>query len=392
MQRLSQNMHDPVFVQNPYSFYDVARQKGDLLFWEEQGMPAAFSHRAVRHILTHKSMKQAIPRAKQTVCPAHIAQWQENEKHSMLSLDPPAHTRLRRLVLTAFTSRHINAQKDMISTLCNELIDSFPAGPFDFLKAYAQPLPVIVIARLLGVPESEKKTLLAWSNAMVAMYQAGRSKQTELAANKATIEFTAFLSEYIKYRRAHPKDDLITKLIAAEEEDGNRLSAKELISTCILLLNAGHEATVHSFGNGLKALLEQNVRQITPETIEEILRFDPPLHIFTRWAHEDIECFDHKIAKDTQVACVLGAANRDPMAFEQPNAFLPNREIKPHMSFGAGIHFCVGAPLARLELEIGLKTLLARCPNITFCGDTEYSDTYHFHGLKQLMIQSNLPF
>ena len=226
---------------------------------------------------------------------------------------------------------------------------------------------------------------------MVAMYQAGRTRATEDAAAEAAADFTAYLRAYIDDRRAHPGDDLITQLIAAVE-DGTRLSTDELIGTCILLLNAGHEATVHGLGNGVATMLKNGFDPawMGPDTIagtvEEILRYDPPLHIFTRYAYEDLELFGHGFKRGDEVALVLGAANRDPAVWPDPHRFDPRREIVTNTSFGGGLHFCVGAPLARLEMSIALPVLFDRCPGLALTETPAYADTYHFHGLSRLMV------
>lgn len=311
----------------------------------------------------------------------------------MLELEPPRHTRLRGLVLRAFTSRRIAALGPEIAALTDQLIDAFPAGPFDLLAHFGTRLPVIIIARLLGVPEAKSGDLLAWSNAMVGMYMAGRSAETEDRARRATVAFVSFMGSYIVERRATPADDLITSLIAAEEA-GEKLSTDELISTCILLLNAGHEATVHTIGNGVKTLLETgSTAALAPATVEtcveEILRFDPALHMFTRWAYEEVEVMGHRFQRGDQVALLLAAANRDPANWEAPQRFIPTRAAKPHVSFGAGLHFCVGAPLARLELQVALPRLFERLPKLRLEGAPVYGDVYHFHGLKSLMVRTD---
>ncbi|MEL6701608.1 MAG: cytochrome P450, partial [Pseudomonadota bacterium] len=201
-------------------------------------------------------------------------------------------------------------------------------------------------------------------------------------------EFSEFLRGYVEERRTRPADDLITHLIAAEE-DGARLSTDELITTCILLLNAGHEATVHTLGNGLAALLTHDHRHIDEAVVEEILRYDPPLHIFTRWVYEDVEVLGTPLAAGSQVACILGAAGRDPQVYDHPNTFDPARytaKVAPHAAFGSGLHFCVGAPLARLELRIGLERLLHHHPHLRLVEPPHYGDTYHFHGLERLLV------
>jgi unspecific monooxygenase len=295
------------------------------------------------------------------------------------------------LVLRAFTSRRIAALQPEIETLTHQLIDALPDGPFDLLKHFGQKLPVIIIARLLGVPEAMSDDLLRWSNAMVGMYMAGRTRATEDRAVAATEAFVAFMRGYVEARRADPRDDLITHLIAAEEA-GEKLTTDELITTCILLLNAGHEATVHTIGNGVKTLLETgtSITAANAETCtEEIFRFDPALHMFTRWAYEDIEVMGHTFHRGDQVALLLAAANRDPGVWDDPEQFQPGRPAKPNVTFGAGLHFCVGAPLARLELQTALPILFDRLPKLRLTESPAYGNVYHFHGLTGLMVAAD---
>ena len=386
MQEFSQSPLDPDFVQDPYPVYDAMRACGDVVFWKDYDMPAIVGFDAVKAALTHRQMGRTPPADRAKPPLPHTQIWAGLEAHSMLELEPPHHTRLRGLVLRAFTSRSIAALGPQIAQIARDLIDAFPDTPFDFLRHYAAPLPVQVIAHMLGVPASHCDNLLTWSNAMVAMYQASRTRAVEDVAEQATQDFTAFLKDLIAHKKRTPAKDLITNLIAAEA-DGEKLSEPELISTIILLLNAGHEATVHTLGNGLWALSQNNWPATTDQTIEEIMRYDPPLHIFIRWTYGDVEIAGTTIPKGTEVACMLAAANRDPRAFADPHAFDSTRTAKQNASFGAGIHFCVGAPLARLELSIGLKVLQQRCPTLSVAGPPRYANTYHFHGLEQLMVR-----
>ncbi len=391
MDRLSQSPTDPAFVQDPYPFYAEARARGPLHWWDAYGMPAAFDFATVDAVLRDRRFGRETPAELVEAPPAHLAPFHAIEDHSMLELEPPRHTRLRKLVLRAFTTRRIAALAPEIEALCHELIDGFPAGAFDLLPTYCERLPVIVIARLLGVPEETAPRLLDWSHAMVAMYQARRDRAAEDAAAKAAAEFAAFLRGIVAERRARPADDLISHLVAAEEA-GDTLSTQELIATCVLLLNAGHEATVHTVGNGVKAILENAVQDsLAPDriegTVEEILRFDPPLHMFTRWAYEEAEIAGHRFGRGDRIALLLGAANRDPARWRAPARFDPARAVRPNAAFGAGLHFCVGAPLARLELRIGLSTLFARCPELRLAAPPRYAEIYHFHGLERLEVR-----
>ncbi len=388
--RLSQPPTEPAFVQDPYPFYDRMRAAGPLVLWEDYGLPAAAGFAEVNLLMRDRRLGRE-PVDPDPV-PPHLAPFYAVENHSMLEAEPPRHTRLRALVLRAFTSRRINGMAGEIAALCDSLIDAFPAGDFDLLRAYCAPLPVRVIARLLGVPEDMAPQLLDWSNAMVRMYQAGRARPAEDAAARAAAEFSEFLRGYVRERRARPAGDLITRLIAAEAE-GETLSVDELVSTCILLLNAGHEATVHSLGNGVKAMLERGVEPgwltdaAAPALVEEILRHDPPLHIFTRHVYEPLEIGGHLLARGDRVLCLIGGANREPAVYPDPHRFDPGREARAHAAFGAGIHFCVGAPLARLEMQIALQRLFARCPRLALAEAPRFGDVYHFHGLERLMVR-----
>lgn len=386
MQRLRQSPTDPAFVQDPYPFYDRARATGDLFLWEDYDRVCAVSYPAVMALLKDRRLGREAPPECAPPVAEHTRAFYDLEAHSMLELEPPRHTRLRALVLRAFTSRRIAALAPEIAALSDALIDRFPAGEFDLLDAYCRPIPVIVICRLLGVPEDRASDLLAWSNAMVAMYQARRTRAIEDAAAAASLAFRAFITDYIAERRRRPADDLISELIAAEEA-GEKLTTDELITTCILLLNAGHEATVHTMGNAVRNLTAQGITAIDEPTVEEVIRFDPPLHIFTRWVYEDVTLFGHSFRRGDQVACLLAAANRDPAAYPEPARFDPARKGPPNAAFGGGIHFCVGAPLARLELRVALDRLFTRLPGLHLSEPPRYADVYHFHGLERLMVR-----
>lgn len=385
---LTLSPHDPAFVQNPYSAYDAARARGPILWWEAYGMHAAFDHASVHALLRDRRLGRAVPG--RGAAPAHLAAFDAVERHSLLELEPPAHTRLRRLVLHAFTSRRIAALDADIRAICAALLADLPDTPFDLIPAYCQQVPVRVIARLLGVPEEMGPDLLRWSAAMVAMYQAGRTRAIEDAANTAASEFSAFLRDYIDIRRNAPRDDLITQLIAAND-DGQTLSHDEMIGTCVLLLNAGHEATVHALGNAVKCLIEQNATaHLAPDhiagTVEELLRFDPPLHMFTRHVYAPLQLGEITLNAGDEIALMLGAAGRDPAIYTDPHRFDPTRTAPAHLAFGGGLHFCVGAPLARLEMQIALPLLFDAAPALRLCQPPEYADSYHFHKLDHLIV------
>jgi cytochrome P450 len=391
MIEFSQSPKDPSFVQDPYPFYERARTAGPFFRWTDYDLVCTGNSAAVNAIFRDRRFGREP--VSPPVIPPHLVPFYAVEANSMLELEPPRHTRLRNLVLRAFTSRRIAGLAPDITALATELVQACPRGEFDLLTAFAQPIPVRIIARLLGVPEEMAPDLLRWSNAMVGMYMAGRTREMENRAVAATEAFVAFLRSYVDERRARPADDLITQLIAAEME-GEKLTTDELITTCILLLNAGHEATVHTIGNGVKTLLETGTpgtalaSENVQGTVEEILRFDPALHMFTRWAYEDIEVMGHIFRRGDQVGLLLAAANRDPGIWEDPFHFNPTRPPKPNATFGAGLHFCVGAPLARLELQIALPILFQHHPGMRLSAAPVYADVYHFHGLKELRVKT----
>lgn len=362
----------------------------DFFFWNEYGIACCLSYDGVAAILKDRRFGTEAPAGHEPEKPDHQAGFWAVEEHSLLALEPPRHTRLRGLILRAFTSRRIGELEPEITGLCDKLLDDLSPNP-DLLAEYAQKIPVIIIARLLGVPEDRCDDLLVWSHDMVGMYQAGRTHEMETRASNAASNFTAFMREYVEFRRARPADDLITHLIGAEE-DGEKLSTDELITTCILLLNAGHEATVHSIGNAVRTLLNTQtpLAALAPEgidaTLEETIRFDPPLHMFERWAYETVKICGQTFEPGQRVGCLLAAANRDPSRWDNPTQFDPRRKIQTNASFGAGVHFCIGAPLARLEMRVALPKLFQRFPKMELAHDPVYAAKYHFHGLENLVV------
>ena len=399
--RVRLDPHEPRFVQDPYEAYAWLHAACPTFFWEEFGMWCFGAYEDVNRLLRDRSLGRQNPAgvpgsAAVSAGSAHLAAFDAVEANSMLELEPPVHTRLRTLVNRAFVSRQVERLRPRVEALANELIDRFPADAFDLLPAYAAPLPITVIAEMLGVPTEMGPRLLDWSHAMVKMYTPGRSAEDEAAADRAAQEFSDFLRGYAKERRRKPGDDLLSLLISAQE-DGQKLSEDELVSSVILLLNAGHEATVHQTGNAVRAVLAQGgdprrffaTPEATAATVEECLRHDAPLHMFTRYVYADVEIapgLDVKAGE--QVGLLLGMANRDLRAFAEPAAFLPGRADQKNVSFGAGIHFCIGAPLARLELQVSLGTLFNRLPGLAAAEEPRFGDTWHFNGLERLVVRT----
>lgn len=398
--RASARPTDPAFYTNPYPFYADRHATYPAFFWEEYGhwcfaefktVSALLRDRRFGRDILHVATREdvGLPQLK-----PHTADFDLTEQHSLLNLEPPAHTRLRTLVHRAFVSRQVEQLRPRIAELANRMIEAFEdQGSVDLITAFAAPIPAIVIAEMIGLPEDMAPQLLDWSNRMVRMYMYGVTHETELDANKAAADFTAYLRAVIAERRKQPREDLLSHMIAAEQ-GGERLSEDEVLSTAILLLNAGHEATVHTTGNAVKAILESGLVPktlfATPEqteaTVEEAIRFDAPLHLFTRYALCDTEIEGITLRKGDVIGLMLGAANRDPARFSSPDSFDPFRTDGANVSFGAGIHFCIGAPLARLEMQVSLKTLFDRLPGLRLLGTPQYRDVYHFHGLERLDV------
>jgi unspecific monooxygenase len=326
----------------------------------------------------------------------HTAAFDQTEKHSLLTLEPPSHTRLRTLVNRAFVSRNVEQLRGRIERLAHELIDGFQSdGEVELLKAFAAPLPAVVIAEMIGLPAEMAPRLLDWSNRMVAMYMYGVTRAVEDDANQASIDFMDYLRTVIAERRKNPREDLLTHMLTADPKDGQKLTEDEVISTTILLLNAGHEATVHTTGNGVAAILQSGLDpqalfatdEQTAATVEECLRYDAPLHMFTRYALQDVTLDDgHSFRQGEVIGLMLGAANRDPTRFADANRFDPFRTDGQNVSFGAGIHFCIGAPLARIELQVAMKALFDRLPGLRLAEPPAPKNVYHFHGLDTLRV------
>ena len=384
---------EPAFFNNPYPAYHEIRAAAPVFKWEEYGYWCFARHDDVNALLRDRRFGRQILHVATreelgwTETPGHLKPFYAFEQHSLLELEPPVHTRLRSLVNRSFLSRQVERLRPAITSLSNGLLDRIEAkGEADLLTEFATPIPVIVICDLLGVPADMAQQLLTWSHDMVAMYQARRDAAIEEAAVRATIAFSDFMRTYIAERRKAPREDLLSELIRAEEQ-GAKLSEDELVTTAILLLNAGHEATVHAIGNAIKCLLEHNIRDgIGEGHVEEALRYDAPLHLFTRYALEDLEFAGIRLKKGETVGLMLGAANRDPERFAEPDRFDPGRDPNPHVSFGAGIHFCIGAPLARLELQVALPLLFQRFPRLALAAPPQYRNAYHFHGLEHLSV------
>lgn len=398
--RLSLDARDPAFYRNPNAGYAAMHAHSPTFWWEEQGgwyfsgydsVNALLRDRRFGRQITHVMSRDDLGWPEPA---AHLADFDRAEAKSLLSIEPPEHTRLRTLVNRAFVSRHIEKLRPEIATLCHQLIDGFePDGRIELLDSFAEVIPVTIIASMIGVPLDMRRQLLDWSHDYVRMYMFGKTADDEIRANRAAREFADYVLKLATERRAAPQDDLLS-LMLSPTRDGQYLTEDELVSTTIVLLNAGHEATVHQIGNAVNLILNSELdpkalfadERATQLTIEESFRISAPVHIFKRWALEDLDFEGIALKKGDEVGMILAAANLDPKKFSDPLVFKPDRDEGLSLSFGAGIHFCIGAPLARLEMQVALPILFSRLPHMRIANPPVVKDVYHFHGLERLEL------
>ena len=373
------DLSDPGFLCDPYPGLRRLREHAPVSWHAPTGRWLAASHAAVDAVLRDRRLGRF---------------WRDREpaeryepfnllhRNQMMENEPPAHTRLRSLVAKAFGRGHVERLRPAVAAEAAALLAA--AGPeFDLLTDVAEPLAVTVIAELLGVPVPDRHRLRPWSAAIVRMYEVTRTPEVEAAALTASREFAGYLADLASRRRADPRDDLLSHLVAVRDGT-DRLSADELVASAILLLNAGHEASVNALGGGVVALLRHPAelarlradRALIPTAVEEMIRYDPPLHMFIRTAAEDVKVAGVTIPAGAEVAALLGAANRDPAVFADPDSFDVARDPNPHVGFGAGLHFCLGAPLARIELQAALTALLDHAPDLALTADPAPRPTF----------------
>jgi cytochrome P450 len=393
---LELDVTSPDVVADPYPYFATARAEAPVQWHDGLGMWLTFTHSATNDVLRARTLGRLwAPRWPSEPMPffelIHV--------NSLLENEPPTHTRLRRLVAGAFARGHVERLRPRIAELAGRLADRVAdegadGSAVDLIALYAEPLPVQVIAELLGVPEPDWPLLRPWSNAIVKMYEYAVSPEQRLTAEAASKEFVDYLRGLVAERRRDPGDDLVSSLIAETDAEGGRLTEDELVTTCTLLLNAGHEATVNVVGNGATALLRHPdqlaaVRAdpaLVPTAVEELIRYDSPLQLFERTALSDTVIGEVTVAAGTKIAALLGAANRDPAVFADADRFDVARENNPHLGFGAGIHFCVGAPLARVELQASLATLIRRFPTIVLVAPPQRRPEFVLRGVRSLHV------
>ncbi|MDX3645759.1 cytochrome P450 [Streptomyces sp. MB09-02B] len=392
---------DPDFVADPYPAYAELRARGRVRYFEPTNQWLVPHHadvsallrdrrlgRTYQHRFTHEDFGRTAP-------PAEHEPFHTLNDHGMLDLEPPDHTRIRRLVSKAFTPRTVEQLKPYVRELAGELVAGLvEAGGGDLLADVAEPLPVAVIAEMLGIPESDRAQLRPWSADICGMYELSPSEETAKRAVRASVEFSDYLRELIAHRRAEPGEDLISGLIAAYDE-GDRLTEQEMISTCVLLLNAGHEATVNATVNGWWALFRNPGQlaalradhSLVPTAVEELMRYDTPLQLFERWVLDDIEIDGTTVPRGAEIAMLFGSANHDPAVFADPEKLDLTRRENPHISFSAGIHYCIGAPLARIELAASMTALLEQAPTLALATEPTRKPNFVIRGLDGLTVE-----
>ncbi len=394
---------DPAFIADPYPVLNELREAAPIYWNEAAGhwvitrfsdVQESLRDRRMGRNYTHRYSHAAFGRAEPD------SRWEafhQHEQWSLLCLEPPHHTRIRRLVAKVFTPKSVTAIRPTVQGFADELLDECrERGEFELLRDYAQPYSVAVICSMLGVPRSDTQMLLDWSHAIVKMYELSTTDDVRIVANTAAAEYIAYTRALIAEKRRDPDGLLISELVRVEDE-GDTLTEDEIISTTMVLLEAGHEATVNTLGNGLRAIMlhpgewDRVVSgAVTARTaVEEMLRWDPPLHLFERWVLEEgVEIAGQPIPVGQEVAMLFGAAQRDPRRFDNPDHFDIGRGDMAHIGFGGGIHFCVGAPLARQEIEISVDGLATRFPSLQLASEPTYEPNFVIRGLTALHLSA----
>ena len=392
---------DPAFIADPYSVYRELRDRHPLLWNPDtrQWLVSRFADvarllrerrlgRTYLHVASHEEMGRPAP-------PEWHGPFWTLVQAGMLDQEPPDHTRLRRLVLRAFTPRTVEALRARIQAVVDGLVSHVvELGEFDLVTELAEPLPVTVIAELLGVPEADRRLLRPWSADICLMYELNPSVESQRRSVAASAEFSAYLRDLARERRRQPADDLISGLAQVVDE-GDVLTEDELVGTCALLLNAGHEASVNGAALGWWTLFRHpdalaRLRRepaLVPMAIEELLRFDTPLPMFERWVLEDIELYGVTIPRGSEIAMQFASANRDPSGVVEADGLVLHRDPNPYLSFGAGIHYCLGAPLAKVELSILFDTMVRRLPGLEAVEGPTWTRTFIPRGLHRLPVR-----
>ncbi|CAN5433965.1 cytochrome P450 [soil metagenome] len=375
----SLDLSSAAVIADPYPFFAEERARHGVAWHEPSGTLLTFDHASAGAVLRDRRLAR-LWRDREPA--AALEPFNLLHRNQMMENEPPDHTRLRRPVARAFNRGHVERLRPRVQELAATLLDEVDGSGFDVLGAFAEPLPVLVIAELLGVPASYAGDLRDWSQAIVRMYEPAPTAAVADAAVVAASDFAGLVREQVAERRKAPRDDLMSDLAATE------LSDDEVVAAVVLLLNAGHEASVNVFGNGLVAMLRRGLRPGADValTVEEMLRFDSALQLFERTATEPVEIAGIRVEAGQKVAALLGAANRDPAAFERADELDVARDPNPHVAFGAGVHFCLGAPLARMELTESITALWDRFPGLTLGGEPESRGTFVLRGYHRVPV------
>jgi pimeloyl-[acyl-carrier protein] synthase len=397
-------------MEDPYPRYEQLRRLGSVPYDRASGNYWILRHDNAMLALTNRRFGKAPLRAGGAISNLQNLPWLArlilrlrgvSQKtiapitSTMLTSDPPDHTRLRSLVQRAFTPRTVDGLRPRIEQIANDLLDRMTAGrEADFVADFAFPLPATVIAELIGVPGQDRSRFRHWSQQLIMGLDSTQPNRVRAAAGVAVTQLLEYFRKLVTVRRGHPADDLITALMAAEEAH-DRLSVEELLGTCQLLLVAGHETTTNLIGTGFLRLIrhpdaleqQRSTPALLPSAIEELLRFESPVQQVRRVTLEDIEIGNTRIPHGQLVIVCLAAANRDPEVFDDPNHLNLEREPNPHLAFGHGIHFCLGASLARLETQIAFGCVLQRLTDIQLAGEPVWSSNKVIRGLRSLPIR-----
>lgn len=395
---------DPRFIADPYPALGSLREAGRAVRYADRDVwllphfadvHAALRSRALGRSFEHRYSAAEFGRPGLAELAVDYPRFVESERWSLLNLEPPDHTRIRRLVTKVFTSKAVRAFEPRIAELAANAFAAIRQHPqVELITELAQPFSISVICELLGVSAEHGPRLLAWSHAIVKMYEIAPSDLQRAHAEAAAGEFVDFVRELIDDRRARPGTDLVSELVHVADE-GDRLTDDEIVCTVIVLLNAGHEATVNTLGNGLNALLHRpqewsriTTGEVAPTVaVEEMLRFDPPLQMFERWVLEPVELAGRRFEVGERIAMLFGSANRDPGRFAEADRFDVARGESTHIGFGAGVHFCIGAPLARAELAAIVARISTEAPRIELVQEPSYHPTFVIRGFERLDVR-----
>jgi cytochrome P450 len=392
----------PLFLADPYPYYKTLRETDPIFFYEPWGKWILTRYEDVNFLLRDKRLGRVIDhtlKPEERGARSEVeAAYEVSRDGSLMEIEPPDHTRIKDVFHQTFTPRRVRELSGKIHALCNTLADQLlvkPGRNADLIEDFAQTIPVTVIADLLGIPEADRHYLVPWSRGIIGWFEPYRTKDMETEAVRCAQAFRAYLQKLMVHKRAAPSDDLMCAMLAVHDQDSARLSEQELINNCILLLNAGHEAVVNVIGNGLYALLRhqeqwQQLRAtpaLIPTAIEEMMRFDTPLQFFERFVLEHLTYKNVTLKKGAKLCLYYASANHDETVFKHPETFDITRNPNPHLAFGLGLHYCIGAPLARLELQAALQTLSQRLPNLHLVGsEPEYQPKNVFRYLKELRV------